>query len=284
MKKLLLLLLFIFSGSIYAQKELNNYKYIIVPKQFDAFKSQNQYQTSTLVKYLLVEHGFNVVYDDALPPELSNNRCMALNATLDDVSNMFSTKVAIILKDCNSKEVFTTIDGFSKIKDYKEAYNEAIRKAFISLKGFTYKYKSQQKEEEPVQPLTISYANDVQNVVKNKEERTSQTATRSNEYKRVTVENNPRQTYVKDEAEITAIKNQMQKKEVFYAQEINNGFQLVDKTPKIRMKIHKTSQPNMYIGEELEGHSGLVYNKDGQWFFEYYEGEKLIEKTLNIKF
>ena len=50
------------------------------------------------------------------------------------------------------------------------------------------------------------------------------------------------------------------------------------------MKIQKTSQPNIYLGEEVNGKSGLVYTKNGQWFFEYYEGEKLMSKNLNIKF
>lgn len=47
----ILLLAMGLGGAVNAQ--LNNYKYIIVPKKFDAFKSVNEYQTSTLVKYFL---------------------------------------------------------------------------------------------------------------------------------------------------------------------------------------------------------------------------------------
>jgi hypothetical protein len=274
MKKLLLLLLLIFCASTYAQNELNNYKYIIVPKQFDAFKSQNQYQTSTLVKFLLVEQGFNVVYDDALPPELSNNRCIGLNATLDDTSNMFSTKVALVLKDCNSKEVFTTIDGFSKEKEYKEAYNEAIKKAFVSFKGYEYNYHSPQKTKQ----LPLSLNNERENVYEKNEEEVrvlkERMAQRDLEEKET-----PKISFANDVQNVEVKSN-----DVFYAQEISNGYQLVDKTPKITMKIQKTSQPNIYLGEEVNGKSGLVYTKNGQWFFEYYEGEKLMSKNLNIKF
>src|SRR5690606_40364685 len=118
MKNLFIALFFL--GSFYGstQEQLNEYKYIIVPKRFDDFKNENQYKTSTLIKYLFEQKGFNAVYDDALPPDLSQNRCLGLLANLKDDSNMFTTKVRIVLKDCNSKEVFITEEGTTKIKEY----------------------------------------------------------------------------------------------------------------------------------------------------------------------
>ncbi len=55
----------------YSQSQLNEYKYIIVPKKFDGFKNENQYQTSTAIKYYFVQQGFNAVYEDALPQDLN---------------------------------------------------------------------------------------------------------------------------------------------------------------------------------------------------------------------
>ena len=49
MKKIIVLLLFI-SSSIYAQKKINDYKYIIVPNKFDFASKEDQYQTSSLTK------------------------------------------------------------------------------------------------------------------------------------------------------------------------------------------------------------------------------------------
>ncbi|MBU2997076.1 hypothetical protein KO500_11560 [Cellulophaga baltica] len=276
MKKLVPLLFLVFCASTYAQNELNNYKYIIVPKQFDAFKTQNQYQTSTLVKFLLVENGFNVVYDDALPPELSNNRCMGLNATLNDVSNMFSTKVSIVLKDCNSKEVFTSIEGFSKIKEYREAYNEAIKKAAISFKGYAYKYNAPKTSK----PMPLSLDTKKEAAFEKDEEEVRVLKERMAQRK---AEETTTVSFANDVQSVNVAKPVTQN-DIYYAQEIANGYQLVDKTPKITMKIQKTSQPNIYLGKEVEGHSGLVYIKNGKWFFEFYDADELKVKSLNIKF
>ena len=71
---------------------------------------------------------------------------------------------------------------------------------------------------------------------------------------------------------------------VFYAQAIANGYQLVDSTPKIVMYMFQTSHDNIYLGQETVGNSGLIYTKNNQWFFEYYSGDQLMVKGLNIKF
>ena len=56
--KVLYILLFAIVIGNAANAQLNSYKYIIVPKKFEAFKSVNEYQTSTLVKYFFEENGF----------------------------------------------------------------------------------------------------------------------------------------------------------------------------------------------------------------------------------
>ncbi len=100
---------------------MNDYKYIIVPKKFDGFKKENEHQTSTLIKHLFTERGFNTVYDDALPAELNSNRCLGLLVVLDDQSSMFSTKTTLRLRDCNAVEIMATGEGKSRIKEYKAA-------------------------------------------------------------------------------------------------------------------------------------------------------------------
>ena len=100
----------------YSQQNLNAYKYVIVPKKFDAFKKENQYKTSTLIKFLFTKNGFNAVYDDALPEELENNRCLGVLVSVIDESSMFTTKTALELKDCSSKKVYDFWIGSSKEK------------------------------------------------------------------------------------------------------------------------------------------------------------------------
>jgi hypothetical protein len=69
----------------------------------------------------------------------------------------------------------------------------------------------------------------------------------------------------------------------YFAQPTANGFQVVDNEPKVIMKLYTTSQNNVFIG--LKGNTnGVVISKNGKWFFEYYDGDKLISESWNLKF
>ncbi len=68
-----------------------------------------------------------------------------------------------------------------------------------------------------------------------------------------------------------------------FAQPISNGFQLVDTTPKVILKMYKTSQPDIFIANR-EGVNGLVVKKNGNWFFEFYQKDQLVSEQLAIKF
>ena len=71
--------------------------------------------------------------------------------------------------------------------------------------------------------------------------------------------------------------------QLVYAQPIANGYQLVDATPKVVLKIFNTSIPNTFSA--LKGTTqGVFILKDSKWFFEYYENEKLISEIVNVKF
>ena len=69
----------------------------------------------------------------------------------------------------------------------------------------------------------------------------------------------------------------------YFAQPTANGFQVVDNEPKVIMKLYTTTQKNVFIG--LKGNTnGVVISKNGKWFFEYYEGGKLISESINLRF
>lgn len=78
-------------------------------------------------------------------------------------------------------------------------------------------------------------------------------------------------------------KTQIINENFLFAQPIANGFQLVDTTPKVVLKIFKTSQSEFYIANS-ESKNGVVFKRNNEWFFEYYVNEKLISEKLNIKF
>lgn len=290
MKRLILLTIVLCAFKGFSQDQLNDYKYIVVPKKFDCFKNQNQYKTSTLIKYMFAQSGFNVFYEDALPEELKTNRCMGLYVVLNDKSSLFNTKTSIVLKDCDTNIVLETLEGVSKEKEYQEAYNEVIKEAFVSIEKLNYNYAPKTKDEEA---LTVSFKNDVKEVKKEGAKiPKNKVDDRVVEQKATIVE----QKYVNKEPVNSNIKKaepQVDKMvsvlvskpgaEVLYAQEITNGFQLVDSTPKILMKILKTSKPNYFVAESGEK-SGVVYRQEGRWYFEYYSQDLLRTEELYIKF
>jgi hypothetical protein len=70
---------------------------------------------------------------------------------------------------------------------------------------------------------------------------------------------------------------------MLFAQPISNGFQLIDASPKVILKIFKTSLPTTFLAirEQIQG--VLIY-KDNQWVFEYYQNATLISELINVKF
>ena len=128
-------LIVLISTTLFAQKSIKDFKYVIVPKQYEFQKSEDQYQVNSLVKFLFEKEGFEVYFsNDSYPNELATNACAALKAVVNDDSGMLSTKVTISLLDCHNTVLYTTPFGRSKIKDYKRGYQDAIRKAYAAMK------------------------------------------------------------------------------------------------------------------------------------------------------
>jgi len=134
------LFLICFSG--YAQYELNPFKYVIVPKQFDFLKSENQYRVNSMTKYLFEKDGYLTFYQgDEYPADLNANPCLALTAFVLNESSVFTTKLYISLKDCRDKEVYRTELGMSKIKDFEKTYIDALKKSFVSIQNLDYSFE-----------------------------------------------------------------------------------------------------------------------------------------------
>jgi hypothetical protein len=283
MKNKLYAFLLVFAFSYGLQAQLNNYKYIIVPKNFVGFKTENQYKTSTLIKHLFSEKGFNVVYDDNLPQDLNSNRCLGLLVQLNHKSSMFATTASMTLKDCNNKEIYVTGEGRSKSKDYIESYKEAITDAFASLNNISYNYKP--VEIAPQAAIPVAAAKEVNEIKESKiEEQDKDISPAISEQTDIAMASGPGETQgaavmaIPTAATATAVAA-----EVWYAQQIPNGYQLVDSTPKIRLKVYNTSMPNIFIGVS-EKSKGLVYSKNSKWFFEYYDDDQLRIEEFTIKF
>jgi hypothetical protein len=283
MKNLFSCLFLVFTFSLGLQAQLNEYKYIIIPKNFKGFKDENQYKTSTLLKYLFTNKGFETYYEDELPSDLNTNRCLGLLVQLDHKTSMFVTKASIILEDCNSNEVYKSLEGRSKEKDYLSSYKEAIEMAFTSINSINYKYN-------PVETKSVSTTAFVMDGEEkgepsmNKGRQTTTTVEEKLSHSEIAP--NPKTAAIENTAVVAASTSTISKTSdsyVLYAQEIPNGYQLVDSTPKIRLKIYQTSIPEVYIGVNEKG-SGVVYRRSNQWYFEYYVSGQLQKEEITIKF
>jgi len=265
------------------QAQLNDYKYIIVPKSFQGFKYPNQYKTSTLIKYLFTKKGFQTYYKDDHDPELNSNRCLGLLVRLNHKSGMFITKVTISLEDCNSKKIFTSLQGSSKEKDYTLSYKEAIEMAFTSIDALDYNYNPVPGKSVTAK-ATNPRADEKSTLLPDKVTQTP-IPTQENTDQTIVAENAATMTVEPKAVETATISTSTETSEtlVLYAQQISNGYQLVDSSPKIRLKIYKTSNPEVYIGINAQG-NGIVYKRGSQWYFEYYESDKLQIEELAIKF
>ena len=274
------------------QVDLDGYKYIIIPKVLGEFKEQNQYLTSTLLKHEFVQKGYNAIYDDNLPEDLLSNTCLGLTAMLKDDSSMFRTKISIVLEDCQGREVYTTMEGTSALKEYTKAYKEAIQAAMESFDTFDYSYSEKDKIAEPV---TLNFKNDVKNLdsdrpasannsskeIRNKV--IQQTSSLENQsYKNMEpVSSNIRKA--SPESKIESNPRAVEDNEMLYAQAIPNGYQLIDSAPKVIMKILNTSTKNVFIGQ-AGAKNGIVFKNNSVWIFEYYSGAELVQEELHIKF
>ena len=251
MKKLFFLFFFI-TVQAFSQSSINEYKYIDVPRKYDFLKSEDKYQLNSLTRHLFKKDGFNVLpAENNHPDDYRQDWCLALRVNVVSNSGMFSTKLKIELIDCKGKVVFTSKEGKSREKDYKDSYHEALRNAFKSIEVLNYVYtpKVQQTVNLP-KPIVSS-----QPVV-------SQTTPIEKQVVQIPVE-----TVVNENT--------------LYAQPTANGYQLVDMSPKVVFVLKKTSIKDVYL---IEGKDGTVSYKDGKWVAEYYEGEELIHEILSIKF
>ena len=254
--------------------------------------------TSTLLKHQFIKKGFTAVYDDALPEDVYLDRCLGLTALLNDNSSMLSTKANIVLENCRGEKVFSSKEVKSRIKGYKEAYKVLITESMVSFDDLNYSYKEKVVENKPI---TLSFKNDIKSLdgdskeqketadltgigIENSSEVVKQTSSLENQsYKSMEpVVSNIKQAAPKTNIVTEAI-SETAGKEMMYAKAIPNGYQLIDSTPKVKMKLLNSSTENVFIGQ-ADGKSGMVFQKDGIWIFEYYSGAQLVQEKLMIKF
>ena len=231
-------------------QSVNDYKAVIVPLKYDFLKSENQYRMSTMTKANLNKAGFQAFYGNEELPAGFADRCDLLYVDVKKDNGFLITKLFVEFKDCYGKVIWTSEVGKSKEKDYEVAYRECLDLAFVSVNALHYKYNGKTvnttRTVQAAAPVTTSVAAVTTTVVP---------------------------------APVADIKDP----NLLYAQPTENGYQLIDKTPKVVMKLLKTSRPDSFIAIK-DGIQGSLNAKDNQWFFEYYKNDQLVSEKVSVKF
>lgn len=240
----------LFVASYSFSQSVNDYPAVIIPMKYDLQRSENEYRLQTITKFNLEKAGFTGFYTNEEIPAQFNNRCSLLYLNVIEEKAFLATKLYVIFKDCNGVEILRSKSGRSKEKEYAAAYKDALNDAFKSIEELEYKFNGGQ-----------SIAKTQQVVAKSKAEEVKEVAT-----------NTP----------ISSV-NTNANLEVFYAQPTETGFQLIDKTPKVVMKLMKTAIPNSFIA--IKGDiQGVLTLKDNQWVFDSYQNNTLVSEVIAVKF
>lgn len=141
----IVLLMSIFCG--YAQHNLNDYKYVIVEKQFHFQNEENQYDLNEFVRFLFKKNGFNpILTSDIYPDDLKRDYCLALTSEIK-AKGALRTKVYLTLRNCNNEIVFKS-EGVTKEKSFDKAYMKGIRNAFDAFEDIYYVYTPKENNDE----------------------------------------------------------------------------------------------------------------------------------------
>jgi hypothetical protein len=226
-------------------QNVNHYKAVIVPLKFDFIRTNNQYRLCTISKANLINAGFMVFYANEILPKEYNDRCELMYYDIVKENAFLATKFHIELKDCSGNLIYKSESGYTKEKDTELAYSDALNKAFVSVNNLHYKF-----EKLVVTTPIVELKNEVVPVV-------------------APVVSTP--LIEKSDSNL------------MYAQATTNGYQLVDASPKVVYKLYKTSRPDLFIASKGTS-QGILIQKEHQWFFEYYENEKLVSEKVAVKF
>ncbi len=241
MKKYLVLFLMI--SFVGVAQNLNEYKYAILPSKFSFSKEENAHNLNVLTKMYLQKYGFETYYNnEEAPDEFIQSNCNKIFVDVAESSNIFITKLKVTIKDCKGTILATSDIGTSKEKEYRVAYNEALRMAFdnfTELKSHQYQpnIKKVELSNEIVSEAGKGFSQETTSEVLNRK------------LSVVTTE---------------------------------NGFDLYSVESKLVLSAKVTSLKNVYIAVAGVEKGVLLKGYDGLWYFEYYrEGsKKLISENL----
>lgn len=255
MKKVLFVFILLAGFLVRSQEKpsVNSFKYVVVPIKLDFLKQQDQYQTSSLAKFLFKKSGFNAyVSNEIFPDDLSKDRCLALTANIQKSQGFLTKKIHIELLDCRNNLIYKTDISTTREKNFTKAYREVLRDVFKSIQALNYKYEPNISQ--------VIIAKPEKQIVKEKK-------------------------VVEDEVavqKVTQINNKEEEIPHLTAKFIDTGYDLISVNSKVLYKILKTNVREVFIIKDM---NGVLYKDKNSWIAEYYDSyNKLVKKKYKITF
>ncbi|MBT8304513.1 MAG: hypothetical protein KJP09_08600 [Bacteroidia bacterium] len=266
-------------GSSYAQKNINEFKYIIVPTKYDFLDEDDRFQLNSLTKFLFNKNGFTALMsDEPFPQDLKKDNCLALRADVDKLRGMLITKLQVELRDCSNTLIYTSEIGKSKVKQYKTAYNLALRDAFESFKLVKYEYKG--KNETSIEEMAEQEQAEIETPEIVEEEMPNKVESPSTAIPVVeSVESQPMQVQ-EDNEKIIETKDAIDDN-MLSAKAIFNGFKLYDAKSNEVMTIFDSGVKEVYI---VKGKDAIIYKKAGSWIYSETNETNLLTQLIKIDF
>lgn len=244
MKHLSINLIAIFVASqtlLIAQTNLDQYKYVSVPNRFDFMKSSDQFQISSLAKFLLTKNKFTVLENlEKYPADLAANQCLLLNLNVEQIKGFLKTKLEVQFLNCKNQVVFKSDIGMSREKDFKTAYHQALRAAFSSVSEANYKFnETVDKVSTNEKPISVKRA-------------------------------------VSTPMQATDLSSSKLTSEILMTQ-TSYGFDIRDADGILVYSLYQTMSDGIYIIDKLPG---IVYKRGNRFVREYISNQKIIIEPL----
>lgn len=119
---------------IIKSQTVSDYKYILIPAEFNDFKENRSYGLRSMMQKSLAGKKYTVLSETKTdwPTEALTNPCTVLTADLSNEKSMFRNKIILQFKDCNN-QVLVTEKGSSMIKEFEPGFQDALKQALLKI-------------------------------------------------------------------------------------------------------------------------------------------------------
>jgi len=138
-------LLFLFVTLSSFGQSLSDYKYVLLPNTFSFQKMEHQYDLNRMTQFLLNKYDFEAFIEGENSNQLKDIDACELLRLKANMKGYLTSNVVFNFIDCKGQVVYSSREGVSRRKEFKESYIEAIRNVFNDLMIKNHRYIKKSK-------------------------------------------------------------------------------------------------------------------------------------------